>query len=56
MEGPIVPTDPDATDYVTLTTFSTMGVHDFDLVLERDTSDPTLPMKVRYGVDVDSQM
>lgn len=55
MESPYVPDDPNSTDYVPLASFATMGSHAFDLILERDTSDPTLPMKVRYGVDVGVQ-
>jgi hypothetical protein len=56
MESPYVPDDPNSTDYVPLASFATMGSHAFDLILERDTSDSTLPMKVRYGVSVGVQM
>ena len=56
LENPIVPTDPNGTDYVTLAASVPLGSHEFDLVLERDTSDTTLPMKIRYAVDVDNQM
>lgn len=52
MDSPYVPDDPNSTDYVPMTSFATMGMHEFDLILERDSSDAALPMKVRYGVSV----
>lgn len=56
MQSPYVPDDPESTDYVPMSSFATLGVHGFDLTFERDTSDSTLPMKVRYGVSVGEQM
>lgn len=56
MESPYVPEDPESSDYVPMASFATLGVHGFDLIFERDLSDPTSPMKVRYGVSVGNGM
>lgn len=56
MENSYLPSDPTVADYVPVASFATLGVHDFDLILERDPADPAAPMKVRYGVSVGNGM
>lgn len=56
MEGSYVPDDPSTADYVPVASFATLGVHGFDLVLERDLADASSPMRVTYGVSVGNGM
>ena len=56
MESSYVPDDPSAADYVPVASFATLGVHDFDLILERDLADSSSPMRVHYGVSVGNGM
>lgn len=56
MESSYVPDDPSIADYVPLASFATLGVHGFDLTLERDLADSSVPMSITYGVSVGNGM